>query len=628
MMATTIEAHVPLDLASADLTPRGPVHPSPVAWRDQVIYFLLPDRFSDAGEPGRPMFDRSRPEAFRAADKAAWMRGGKDFQGGTLRGIASKLDYLKALGVTCLWIGPVWRQRAELDTYHGYGIQNFLDVDPRFGTRQDLRDLVDAAHARGIYVLLDAIYNHTGNNWFYDEDGNARTTRPYRYQPPYPVHGWRSASGGSVATVAELETGVWPREFQNLDWYTRAGQIDRWDPESWEDPAHPSNPFRRGDFFDLKDLKLNELEPPAQEVLSALARAYQYWIALCDCDGFRIDTVKHVSRDASRHFCGAIREYAESIGKESFLLLGEVTGGSAMARDYLEIFGRNLDAVLDIGEPAERLAGFTKGFTEPRAYFAQFGGHDSIGSHRETGRYHVSILDDHDMVGRPGKHRFASPRTGPNRHLQVAHAIGVLLTTLGIPCIYYGTEQAFDGTEDRHDDQIEPRNRDGSVPFADRYIREAMFGGSFGAMETAGCHFFDRDHPTYLRIAAIAGARSRSDRTGLALRRGRQYLRETSIEGAPFRIPPAGELVGWSRILFDAEALVLLNTHGALPRGAAVTVDASLHADHSRMRVLYHSAWSDDELRNPPDQTIPVRKSDGRATVTIELPPAGMAILG
>ena len=70
---------------------------------------------------------------------------------------------------TTLWIGPCFRQRADLKTYHGYGIQDFLEVDPRFGTRKELRDLVDAAHAQGVYVILDIIYNHTGNNWFYDE---------------------------------------------------------------------------------------------------------------------------------------------------------------------------------------------------------------------------------------------------------------------------------------------------------------------------------------------------------------------------------------------------------------------------------------------------------------------------
>ncbi|MBX9670434.1 MAG: hypothetical protein K2X93_22730 [Candidatus Obscuribacterales bacterium] len=86
-----------------------------------------------------------------------------------IKGIASKLDYLQELGVSGLWINPPWKQRAELETYHGYGIQNFLDIDPRFGTRQDFRDLVDAAHDRGMYVVVDVVFNHSGNNFFYDD---------------------------------------------------------------------------------------------------------------------------------------------------------------------------------------------------------------------------------------------------------------------------------------------------------------------------------------------------------------------------------------------------------------------------------------------------------------------------
>jgi Alpha amylase, catalytic domain len=278
--------------------------------------------------------------------------------------------------------------------------------------------------------------------------------------------------------------------------------------------------------------------------------------------------------------------------------------------------------VLDIGGPAGQLAGMVKGLVDPGAFFDLFRGHDSLGSHRQAGRYHVSILDDHDMVGR-GKHRFAAHNTIPNRHQQVAHAVGAQLTTLGIPCIYYGTEQAFDGTEDRHDFGIEPERS-----FEDRYIRESRFGGTFGAFETAGCHFFDPNHPTYLCIAAIARLRNRQDRVGLALRRGRQYLRDTSYLGRPFAIPGRGELAAWSRILFDQEVLVALNSHGTEARGADVTVDAVMHPAGSAMTMLYRGDWSDADLRQPPGgQTMPVQPSSGRATVRLDLPPAGMAIL-
>ncbi|MFH1923829.1 MAG: alpha-amylase family glycosyl hydrolase [Planctomycetota bacterium] len=622
---TQVEQERPEALAEAILEPRGEPHASPASWRDQVIYFLLPDRFSNGREGSKPLY---QPGRFQAADKARWMAAGRDFQGGTLAGIRDKLSYLRDLGVTTLWLGPIWKQRAEMDTYHGYAIQDFLDVDPRFGTRQELRDLVDAAHAMEMYVVLDVTYNHSGDNWFYKMSGQPQSEVPYRFEPPYPFHGWRTESGESVAEVSEPDDGVWPREFQDPEWYTRAGSIQRWDPAPWEDPMHPNNEFRRGDFYSLKDLLLNELESGSDKVLSALIRVYQYWIALSDCDGFRVDTVKHVSWEASRNFCGAIHEYAESIGKNNFLLLGEVTGGDAIARNYLEIFGRNLDAVLDVGYPAAVLGDFAKGLADPRAFFELFSEHRALGTHRQVGRYHVSVLDDHDMVGR-GKRRFSAGNTIAKSAEQVAHAVGVQLTTLGIPCIYYGTEQALDGTVDRHDTSIEPADLGGNVPHADRYVRESMFAGTFGAFQTEGCHFFDAEHPTYARIAAIARIRNSDDKVGLALRRGRQYQRETSFGDRGFGHWGPGQIAAWSRLLVDQEVLLVLNTHGTENRGADVTVDASLHAEGSKMRYLYRGDWSPAELASPPtNQTALVqRMPDGRAAVRVELPPAGFAVL-
>lgn len=159
-MKTPIESDLPPSLAEASFTPRGRVQPSPATWRDQVLYFLLPDRFSDGKEDARPLYDPAQAE--KTSDPEGWATSGKIFQGGTLKGIESKLDYLQSLGITTLWIGPIWR-RQDSETYHGYGIQNFLDVDPRFGIRQDLRDLVDAAH-----------------------DHEPVDKEPYRHWPPSP----------------------------------------------------------------------------------------------------------------------------------------------------------------------------------------------------------------------------------------------------------------------------------------------------------------------------------------------------------------------------------------------------------------------------------------------------------
>jgi glycosidase len=618
---TPIEAEVPRRIADANLTPRGRVFPSPSHWRDQIFYQLLPDRFSDGREDTRPLFDPNHPDQFTAPDKATWMTAGNRFVGGTLKGAQSKLDYLQGLGVTTLWINPPWRQRTELQTYHGYGIQNYLDIDPRFGTRQDLRDLVDAAHDRGIYVILDVIYNHSGNNWFYrdEETGEPKDSRSYRYSPPRPVHGWRSAAGESIPQPVTVDDGVWPQELQNFEWYTRAGSIENWSIAGWEDPLNPNVEFRRGDFFDLKDW---ELEKP--DVISALARVYQYWIALSDCDGFRADAVKHVSVEASHRFCTAIHEYAETIGKENFFITGEITD-SNIAPGYVDFFGGNLDAVLGIIAYPNLLTGFVKGQLDPQEFLALYDEHTNFGLLRQQGRYIVAVLDDHDMSSRGHKQRFAANGTAPVIYQQAAHVVGVQLTTPGMPSIYYGTEQALDGNEDYHDYSVEPKR------FAeDRYIREAMFGGAFGAFGTVGCHFFNPNHPTYLRIAAIARLRNSATPIGRALRRGKLYARETAYLGYPFALAKQGEIVAWSQVHYQTEIVMALNTNPTEIRGADVTIEAYSHPDGSMLRVLYRSDWSDEELRNPPsNHTVMVKhEPDGRATVRVDLPPAGMMILG
>lgn len=587
------------------------------------MYFLLPDRFSDGDEHHRPMFDRSNPEAFRHPHIKRWRDAGRSFEGGRIRGITTKLDYLKALGMTTLWIGPIWKQRFDIATYHGYGIQNFLAIDERFGTLEDVQALTEAAHERGMYVMLDVIYNHTGDNWYYDNEGKAYSTMPYRDEPPYPFLAWRGKDGKPVAEIKDIEDGVWPVEFQNPDWYTRAGSIQNWDSPGRE--LDPDTEFRRGDFGDLKNLNLD-----IPEVVDALLRCYQYWIAKTDCDGFRIDTVKHVPHTVSAKFCQGIRAFACDLGKKNFLLLGEVTGSPAIVRAYVDPSGANLDAVLDIESAPRRLSEMAKGTGSPEAFFSHFGGLDEMGPLRGAGIHHVSILDDHDMVWRDGKHRFAWGNDTEDADRQLAHAIGVQLMTPGIPCVYYGTEQGFDGSESTHDEENEPRGEDGRIPYADRYVRESMFGSEFGAFQTTGCHFFDRGHPVFRRIAALSACRRRSDGIGRALRRGELYVREVKQAGEEVFEPyhTAGVLA-WSRLSDEAAVVCVFNAHGLEPRSGRVTVDRDAFLKSGRAWVLYRGDWSDEQLEQlPTDQWVDIEEDgDGRVTIGVELPPAGMVIL-
>ncbi len=591
---------------------------SPAAWEDQVLYFLMLDRFSDGREQGyrdvagnvvaggtTPSFDFTA-DAY-SADRAAWADAGIGWLGGTLKGLESKIGYLKRLGMTTLWISPVFKQVAsDVHSYHGYGIQDFLDVDSHFGSRQDLIELVDAAHAQGIRVILDIILNHAGDVFGYRDDGHPR----YQDGVTYPVAGWRNAYGEANIPFGPLEAAgawpndaVWPAEFQRSGTFSAQGRIQHWD----DDPE-----YRAGDFESLKDIGHGPSASgpdgyhPAP-ALHALCQVYKYWIALTDVDGFRIDTVKHMEIDATRYFASVIKEYAQSLGKENFFLVGEITGGRENAWKTLELTG--LDAALGIDEIPDKLDYLAKGWRQPEDYFNLFRNsvQERKSSHVWFGKHVVTLFDDHDQVRKgQDKGRFCGDRINDGyAHLKAV--LGLNLTTMGIPCLYYGTEQAFDGAGK-----------------SDRYLRECMFGGLFGSLQSKGRHFFNEDHEIYRFIADVAALRARY----LALSRGRQYLRQISDSGEPgrFALPRmmGGQMlsvVPWSRLFADQEILLAINTDAQQPRTAWVTVDAALHADSAVLTCLYST---------DPAQiggSAPIEARNGKA-VRISVPPGGFVAYG
>src|SRR5947209_8286456 len=215
----------PDSVNTVNLPRRTTSHPSPADWRDEIIYFFLADRFSDGNEAGRPLLDPTKASASRPAGwnwKAWYDSGGGRYQGGTIKGATSKLDYIKSLGATTLWVGPIFKQRTHWDSYHGYAIQDFLEVDPRLGTRQDLVDLVSSAHDSGMRVLLDVVFNHTAENWLYAT--NPPDMPPYLPWPQHYEKGpWLNRAGGTTAEIAGDDDGVWPQELQRDGFYTRAG---------------------------------------------------------------------------------------------------------------------------------------------------------------------------------------------------------------------------------------------------------------------------------------------------------------------------------------------------------------------------------------------------------------------
>jgi glycosidase len=621
----------PESVRTVSLPRRQPYYPSPADWRDEILYFLLPDRFSDGQETTRALLDRRDLQAARPplSNGQSWrwdlwaQSGAERWQGGTLRGIQSKLGYLKTLGITTLWIGPVFKQRGHLNTYHGYGIQDFLEVDPHFGTRQELVDLVAAAHTAGLRVILDIIFNHSGANWVYPPELPGGEFTPVYTSRRYPFGAWRGAQGQRITAIQDDDDGVWPIELQDPERYTRAGRGNL----GAGDINAPDAEHKRSDFEDLRDFHLS-----VPGLLNDLARCYKYWIALTDCDGFRIDTLKHVPLEEARNFCGTVKEFAANLGKADFFLVGEIAGGDDNQDRYLDVLERNLNAALDIGEMRLHLTSVAKGLEQPSIYFAGFDpGNAIMGSHRNVGLRHVSILDDHDHVFGE-KIRFSSEAASQH---QVVTGVALQLFTLGIPCIYYGTEQALAGPE--------PAERQWLPGWktSDRYLREAMFGPEhprlagrsslqpppagldrnlpgFGPFGTAGYHCFDLTHPAYVRIAALTALRKRYP----VLRYGRQYQRPISFFARPFAVYGPGEIVAWSRILDDEEAVCVVNAHGTDRRGADVLVDADLNQPGGSMVVLLNTAETADPGGSAGPHrvgtTVPVRRTaSGTAYVEI-----------
>ncbi|MEX0933124.1 MAG: alpha-amylase family glycosyl hydrolase [Candidatus Paceibacterota bacterium] len=503
-------------LNDLSLEPRDTPFPSPSEWRDQFIYFLLVDRFNDGKR--RPQYDSKTTLQNRDASN------GERFQGGTISGITKRLSYIKNLGATAVWISPVLKNRIEDEYgYHAYGVQNFLEIDPRFGSTEDFKKLVQEAHKQGLYVILDIIINHTGNNWGYvnDMEPGFRTDGK-----PYEFGFWRRQHAGGTESHGEHDA-VWPVEFQNPDWYQRFGRIGNWEDK---------NEAQNGDFFGFKELNLNH-----PDVIDALVKVYSYWIAETDLDGFRIDTIKHVSSDSTAIFSSRIQEFARRIGKQNFFVFGEVIGSDETIKEYLipkQIPGTpdtlsTLDAALDF--PLYFfLEEVIKGFCGPEVLSARYEKLHGLYPETDVSDSFVRFIDNHDQVARNSK-RFLY-HSYPE---QAVLGIGYLLTSLGIPCIYYGTEQGFDGGEG-----------------SDKLIRENMFGGEWGAFGTTGAHFFNEDRTIYTAIKEIAEIRQNEP----ALRFGRQYFRNISRDGSHFYFPTVQDgILVYSRIIDNEEIVIIMN---------------------------------------------------------------------
>ncbi|BAT53881.1 alpha-amylase family protein [Nostoc sp. NIES-3756] len=530
--------------------------PSPTDWRDTWIYFIMIDRFNNPSSP----------------PQKAWNALGEEglvFQGGTFEGIRQQLDYLEKLGVGAIWLTPPLKNCQYKRSYHGYGIQDFLQIDPRFASDKEnpeaeLQRLIDEAHARGIYVIFDIVLNHAGNVFTYLINDEKKESFSFVYEPnnPYDIM-WHDHEGkpewknADVNEVPDLHThaAVWPKELRQLEFFRRRGTKD--DTE------------QGGDFSDLR-----ELVTGIPEVRNILIRIHEYLIAKFDIDGFRIDTLRFIEPDFARVFGNAMHEFALSLGKKNFFTFGEIWANEDNTEEKISRFvGRNasepgdllgIDAALDF-PLFFQLPGVFKGLKEPKALADVYVRRREslrgiISSNGEVSRFFVTFFDNHDLKSR---FYYSNPEEPQKFDDQVTLAIACLFTLQGIPCIYYGTEQGLNGAVD-------------NIPFGDLVVRQALWGKPGGG--------FNIDHPFYKAIAEITQYR----KTYPTLRYGRQYFRPISGDRINYGVSPfKSGVVAFSRILNEQEVVIVANTHTESQQSIYVIVDYNLNSQNPTYKVLY-----------------------------------------
>lgn len=535
-----------LDIAESTAGLSNGPFPSPADWRDQIIYFLMVDRFNNP----------DAPPVHQPFDDPQYAL----YQGGKFSGIQQQLGYIKNLGSGAIWLSPVLKNLPfDAGSYHGYGIHDFLRANPRFATNpvaadDELRALVDAAHKNGLYVIFDIVLNHTGDVFAY----NGNSEAPFS-PSPLPIE-WRDAGGSpeiawidvSAISNPPLDGVVWPSELQSNAFFRRQGN------------PSPSGPDTVGDFASLKQMMTGDTGLQA-----FLIRAYQYVIARYDIDGFRIDTLRYLQGNLAQLFGNSIREFALSIGKKNFFTFGEVLDSNS-EEDISRFIGRNTT----IGSDADTLVGVdaaldyplfnvltptVKGFSPPAAVVAMYNLRKGVeqfilSSHGDASRYFATFLDNHDMKQRI---RFLQPGNPNAFDDQVTMGVACLYCLPGVPCLYYGTEQGLHGSG------------------TDPAVREALWGID---------PTFPQNVPFFLQIQKIVAVRN----TEPALRYGRFYFRPISGDSVNFGVSPfSGGVLAWSRILNDQEVLIAANSSTTQNQALDVILENTLSTPGVVMRILY-----------------------------------------
>lgn len=359
-----------------------------------VMYLIMTDRFAD-GDPAND-----------GPDHPAELAKPRGWHGGDFKGILDHLDYLQSLGVTTVWITPVYSNAGEADSYHGYGATDLYAVDPHFGTLDDLRALTEALHRRHMKLVLDTVPNHIGpkHPWVADEP-----------EPDW-FHGTAAHHNKAVGEFAPLVN-------PHAAWRDQQDILEGWFADTLPD--------------------MNQENP---DVARYLIQNATWWVEQTGADGLRIDTFPYVGRPFWHEFHAQLHALYPRLTSVGEVFNRDPVITSAFAGGVTR---NDLDGSIDTGltTPFDFPTYFTlrdvllRG--KPMTAMAEVLRQDSLFPHPER---LVPFLGNHDVK------RFLSEEGATPQTLQLAFAM--LLTMRGMPQIYSGDEIAMRGGDDpdnRHD---------------------------------------------------------------------------------------------------------------------------------------------------------------------------------
>jgi neopullulanase len=363
--------------------------------RDDVIYLIMPDRFAD----GDPANNQPSGAAVGTYDRSV----AKTYHGGDLKGIQEHLPYLKDLGVTALWLTPIYDNDDSTSDYHGYGAVDEYAVEDHFGTMKDYQDLVAAAHQLGLKVLLDLVPNHVGPK------------HPWAASQPAPnwLHG---TTGHHVDT----------------DYYYP--------------PITDPHAVKANYVSALEGWFANVLPDLAQEnplVAQYLLQNALWWTESGGLDGFRIDTFPYVPRAFWAYYhAGLFSNYPH------FFTVGEIYNTDPTVTSYWAGGQTGFDGIdthltTPFDFPMNSAIRETVAHGASAKKIVDVLRQDRLYPHPEL---LVTFIGNHDMK------RFLSDANGSVEKLKLAFSL--LATLRGIPQLYYGDEIGMTGGDDpdnRHD---------------------------------------------------------------------------------------------------------------------------------------------------------------------------------